>query len=65
VANRAAAVEARLGAAQADLDDIKARIAQLDQTKTVATKGHRAEIAAPLSARGQSRYGSKRAKLFA
>jgi hypothetical protein len=39
VANRVAAVEARLGAAQADLDDIRARIAQLDQTRTVATKG--------------------------
>jgi hypothetical protein len=40
VTGKAAAVEARLGAAQADLDDIKARIAQVDQTKTVATKGH-------------------------
>jgi hypothetical protein len=39
VANRAAAVEARLEAKQADLDDIRARIAQLDQTRTVATKG--------------------------
>jgi hypothetical protein len=39
VASRAADVEARLDAKQADLDDIKARIAQLDQTRTVATKG--------------------------
>jgi hypothetical protein len=40
VANRAAAVDARLEAKQADLDDIKARLAQVDQTRTVATKGH-------------------------
>ena len=39
VASKAADVEARLDAKQADLDDIKARIAQLDQTRTVATKG--------------------------
>jgi hypothetical protein len=39
VASRAADVEAHLDAKQADLDDIKARIAQLDQTRTVATKG--------------------------
>jgi len=39
VASKAADVEARLDAKQADLDDLKARIAQLDQTKTVATKG--------------------------
>ena len=39
VAGKAADVEARLDATQADLDDIKARIAQLDQTRTVATKG--------------------------
>ena len=38
--NAAAAVAARLDAKQADLDDIKARIAQIDQTRTVATKGH-------------------------
>jgi hypothetical protein len=31
---------ARLDTKVADLDDIKARIAQLDQTKTIATKGH-------------------------
>ena len=40
VAGKAADAEARLDATQADLDDIKARIAQLDQTRTVATKGH-------------------------
>jgi hypothetical protein len=40
VTSKTAAVEARLEAKQADLDDIKGRIAQLDQTKTVATKGH-------------------------
>jgi len=40
VANKAADVESRLEAKQADLDDIKARIAQLDQTRTVATKRH-------------------------
>jgi hypothetical protein len=40
VGSKAAAVEARLDAKQADLDDIKARIAQLDQTLTGATKGH-------------------------
>ena len=40
VSSRAATVEAHLVAKQADLDDIKSRIAQLDQTKTVATKGH-------------------------
>jgi len=40
VANRAADVDARLEAKQSDLDDIKARIAQLDQTRTVATRGH-------------------------
>jgi hypothetical protein len=39
VTTKAAAVEARLSATQADLDDIKARIAQLDQTRTIATKG--------------------------
>jgi hypothetical protein len=39
VASRAADVDARMDAKQADLDDIKARIAQLDQTRTVATKG--------------------------
>jgi hypothetical protein len=39
VAGRVADVEARLDAKQADLDDIKARIAQLDQTRTVAIKG--------------------------
>ena len=40
VTSRRAAVDARLEAKQADLDDIKGRIGQLDQTKTVATKGH-------------------------
>src|SRR5215469_3940128 len=40
VSSKAAAVEARLDAKQADLDDVKTRIAQLDQTRTVATKGH-------------------------
>ena len=40
VTSKAATVDARLEAKQADLDDIKGRIAQLDQTKTVATKGH-------------------------
>jgi len=44
VANKAADVDARLEAKQSDLEDIKARIAQLDQTKTVTTtavtKGH-------------------------
>ena len=40
VSSKAATVEARLDAKQADLDDLKARIAQLDQTRTVATKGH-------------------------
>jgi len=40
LANASATITARLDAKQADLDDIKARIAQLDQTKTVATKGH-------------------------
>jgi hypothetical protein len=40
VAGKAADVDARLDAKQADLDDIKSRIAQLDQTRTVATKGH-------------------------
>ena len=39
VSSKAAAVGARLDAKAADLDDIKARIAQLDQTRTVATKG--------------------------
>jgi hypothetical protein len=39
VANASATIDARLGATQADLDDIKARIAQVDQTRTVATKG--------------------------
>jgi hypothetical protein len=39
VSGRAADVDAHLVAKQSDLDDIKARIAQLDQTKTVATKG--------------------------
>jgi hypothetical protein len=39
VAGRLADVTARLDAKQADLDDIKARIAQLDQTRTVAIKG--------------------------
>jgi hypothetical protein len=39
VTSKAATVDARLDAKQADLDDIKTRIAQLDQTKTVATKG--------------------------
>jgi hypothetical protein len=39
VDRQAADVAARLDARQADLDDIKARIAQLDQTRTVATKG--------------------------
>jgi hypothetical protein len=38
VASRAADVEARLDVKQADLDDIKARIAQLDQTRTIAIK---------------------------
>ena len=32
-------IDALLDGKQADLDDIKARIAQLDPTKTVATKG--------------------------
>jgi hypothetical protein len=40
VSGRAAGVDARLDAKQADLDDLKARIAQLDQTRTIATKGH-------------------------
>jgi hypothetical protein len=40
VANASATVDARLGAARADLDDLKARIVLLDQTRTVATKGH-------------------------
>ena len=40
VASKVATVDARLDAKQADLDDIKGRIAQLDQTKTIATKGH-------------------------
>jgi len=40
VSSKAATVDARLDAKQADLDDIKSRIAQIDQTKTVATKGH-------------------------
>jgi hypothetical protein len=40
VSSKAATVDARLEAKQADLDDIKARVAQLDQTRTVATKGH-------------------------
>ena len=40
VGSKAAAVKACLDAKQADLDDIKARIAQLDQTLTGATKGH-------------------------
>jgi hypothetical protein len=35
-----ATVAARLDAKQADLDDLRGRIDQLDQTKTVATKGH-------------------------
>ena len=39
-ATNAATVAARLDAKQADLDDIKARIAQVDQTRTIATKGH-------------------------
>jgi len=39
VSSKAVTVDARLEAKQADLDDIKGRIAQLDQTKTVATKG--------------------------
>jgi len=40
VSTRVETVAARLDAKQADLDDIKSRIAQLDQTKTIATKGH-------------------------
>jgi hypothetical protein len=40
VSSKAATVDARREAKQADLDDIKGRIAQLDQTKTIATKGH-------------------------
>jgi hypothetical protein len=40
VSGRAADIDAYLVARVADLDDIKARIAQLDQTKTIATKGH-------------------------
>ena len=40
MSSRAAAVDARLEAKQADLDDIKSRIAQIDQTRTVATKNH-------------------------
>jgi hypothetical protein len=40
VANASATIDARLDAKQADLDGIKARIAQLDQIKTVTTKGH-------------------------
>jgi hypothetical protein len=40
VSSKAATVDARLEAKQADLEDIKGRIAQLDQTKTVATKAH-------------------------
>jgi hypothetical protein len=39
VSSKAATIDARLDAKAADLDDIKARIAQLDQTRTVATKG--------------------------
>ncbi|HEY2229779.1 MAG TPA: hypothetical protein VGI22_18980 [Xanthobacteraceae bacterium] len=39
VSNRVADVDARLEAKQSDLADITARIAQLDQTRTVATKG--------------------------
>ncbi len=40
VSGAAATVDAKIEARAADLDDIKARIAQLDQTRTVATKGH-------------------------
>jgi hypothetical protein len=40
VAGRAADVDARLDAKQSDLDDVRARIVLLDQTRTVATKGH-------------------------
>jgi len=40
VTGKAAAVDAHLGAQLAELDDIKSRIAQLDQTKMVATRGH-------------------------
>jgi hypothetical protein len=40
VANKAANIDARLEAKQAHLNDLKARISQLDQTQTVATKGH-------------------------
>ena len=40
VTSKAAAVDAHLGAQLAELDDIKSRIAQLDQTKMVATRGH-------------------------
>jgi hypothetical protein len=40
VSSKAADIDAHMEAKQADLDDIKARIAQLDQTKTIATKGH-------------------------
>ena len=39
LANASATVDAPLEAKEADLSDIKARIAQLDQTRTVATKG--------------------------
>jgi hypothetical protein len=35
-----ATINARLETKQADLDDIKSRIAQFDQTKTVATRNH-------------------------
>jgi hypothetical protein len=40
VVSKAADIDAHLEAKQADLNDIKARIARLDQTRTVATKGH-------------------------
>jgi hypothetical protein len=40
VANASATIDAQLDAKQADLDGIKAGIAQLDQIKTVTTKGH-------------------------
>ena len=40
MANKAANIDARLEAKQAHLNDLKARISQLDQTQTVATKGH-------------------------
>jgi hypothetical protein len=56
--SRAADVEAHLLAKQADLDDIKARIAQLDQTKTVATKEALAPVAGAFSSLKRSPHSS-------